>query len=276
LQNAVSFNYYANNEIYDPRPDTIKINGNVTEIVDGEKNITVEKNKASLAQDTDGLTNKVEPVKDQVKEEVVANSGEDTQPLTDENNQPVETPVEKVKKYPGFDEKTGTYTTQNVQILKLGVFTNDESYNEYQKKFYSDKIVIPKGTKFYLGNASKKVGFEVFDSILGNKGINPNKYITKTKDMLPNNIPVALEIPLNKKISLADKIYYNDIQHSCAGGFDVGPKLGAKEGEPLKDGTTDSASYDNDALSKVLVDIFCRADGTVKTFKEIKQFDNTK
>jgi hypothetical protein len=83
LQNAVSFNYYANNEIYDPRPDTIKINGNVTEIVDGEKDITGEKNKAPLAQDTAGLTNKVEPVKDQVKEEVVANSGtENTQIIT--------------------------------------------------------------------------------------------------------------------------------------------------------------------------------------------------
>jgi WD40 repeat protein len=89
LQNAVSFNYYANNEIYDPRPDTIKINGNVTEIVDGEKNITGEKNKAPLAQDTAGLTNKVEPVKDQVKEEVVENSGtENSQPLTDSEYNP--------------------------------------------------------------------------------------------------------------------------------------------------------------------------------------------
>jgi hypothetical protein len=83
LKNAVSFNYNANKEIYDPRPDTIKINGNVTEIVDGEKDITGEKNKAPLAQDTAGLTNKVEPVKDQVKEEVVANSGtENTQIIT--------------------------------------------------------------------------------------------------------------------------------------------------------------------------------------------------
>jgi WD40 repeat protein len=271
LQNAVSFNYYANNEIYDNRPDTIKINGNVTEIVDGEKNITGDKNKASLAQDTDGLTNKVEPVKDQVKEEVVANSGtENSQPLTDENNQPVETPVEKVKKYPGFDEKTGTYTTQFAQILT----PNMDSEN---KKSWSDKIVIPKGTKFYLGSETKN--FNV-NAIIGDKGINPNKYKLESliKDTLPNVSPIpSVGKTITKKISLADKIYYNRVWLDCEGiGIHVEFSLGAKEGEPLKtkNGYT-SAYYNNAPLEKVLTDIFCKA-GKVKTLKEIKQFDNTK
>ena len=282
LQNAVSFNYYANNEIYDNRPDTIKINGNTTEIVDGEKNITGEKNKASLAQDTAGLTNKVEPVKDQVKEEVVANSGEDTQPLTDENNQPVETPVEKVKKYPGFDETTGTYTTQFAQILTPTLYWNSEN-----KKSSSDKIVIPKGTKFYLGDRTKIFNYDINDDgifgdniIIGDKGINPNKYKLESliKDTLPNVSPIpSVGKTITKKISLADKIYYNRVFSDCEGeGIQVEFSLGAKEGEPLKDKNGYTSNYYNNApLEKVLTDIFCKA-GKVKTLKEIKQFDNTK
>jgi WD40 repeat protein len=271
LQNAVSFNYYANNEIYDNRPDTIKINGNTTEIVDGEKDITGEKNKAPLAQDTAGLTNKEEPVKDQVKEEVVANSGtENSQPLTDENNQPVETPVEKVKKYPGFDETTGIYTTQFTQILTANMASEN-------KKFWSDKIVIPKGTKFYLGSKTKN--FSV-NAIIGDKGINPNKYKLESliKDTLPNVSPIpSVGKTITKKISLADKIYYNRVFLDCDGiGILVESSLGAKEGEPLKtkDGYN-NAYYNNAPLEKVLTDIFCKA-GKVKTLKEIKQFDNTK
>jgi hypothetical protein len=283
LQNAVSFNYYANNEIYDNRPDTIKINGNVTEIVDGEKDITGEKNKAPLAQDTDGLTNKVEPVKDQVKEEIVENSGtENSQPLTDENNQPVETPVEKVKKYPGFDETTGTYTTQFAQILTPTLYWNSEN-----KKFSSDKIVIPKGTKFYLGDRTKIFNYDINDDgifgdniIIGDKGINPNKYKIETTltDVLPSNIPITYFPAAKKeKISLADKIYYNRVFLDCEGkGIQVEFSLGAKEGEPLKDKDGYTSTYYNNApLEKVLTDIFCKA-GKVKTLKEIKQFDNTK
>jgi hypothetical protein len=276
LQNAVSFNYYANNEIYDNRPDTIKINGNVTEIVDGEKNITGEKNKASLAQDTDGLTNKVEPVKDQVKEEVVANSGtENSQPLTDENNQPVETPVEKVKKYPGFDETTGTYTTQNAQILTPTIPDTD----------ISDKILIPKGTKIYRNKEDSL--YEVVIS----QGINPNKYKIKTTltDVLPSNIPFTYFPAAKKeKISLADKIYYNKIYFICGdrwiiagGGLIVETGLSDKLGEEFVSrdefgsGGHGLKKYENQTLEKVLTDIFCKA-GKVKTLKEIKQFDNTK
>ena len=267
LQNAVSFNYYANNEIYDPRPDTIKINGNTTEIVDGEKNITGEKNKAPLAQDTAGLTNKVEPIKDQVKEEVVANSGEDTQPLTDENNQPVETPVEKVKKYPGFDENSGTYTTQNTQILTP---TIPDTYT-------SDKIVIPKGTKIYKNNIEDSA----YDLVIS-RGINPYKYKIKTTytDVLPSNIPITnFQATKKEKISLADKIYYNKIYFICGnsnfrpgGGFTVEAGLSDKLGEEFASGLV---SHENKTLEKVLTDIFCKA-GTVKTLKEIKEFDNTK
>lgn len=267
LQNAVSFNYYANNEIYDPRPDTIKINGNVTEIVDGEKDITGEKNKAPLAQDTAGLTNQVEPVKDQVKEEVVANSGiENSQPLTDENNQPVETPVEKVKKYPGFDEKTGRYTTQYSQILTPTI----------PDTITSDKIIIPKGTKIYKNKEGST--YEVVIS----QGINPNKYKLEPliKDTLPNVSPIpSVGKTITKKISLADKIYYNKIYFICGdsnfrpgGGFTVETGLSDKLGEEFASGLS---SHENKTLEKVLTDIFCKA-GKVKTLKEIKEFDNTK
>jgi WD40 repeat protein len=159
LQNAVSFNYYANNEIYDNRPDTIKISENTTEIVDGEKNITGEKNKASLAQDTAGLTNQVEPVKDQVKEEVVANSGEDTQPLTSGTTNGNVSTVLKEPKLTGVEIKSvsriaGTFTStkaaisikllsENIEKIENGVSSfllSDEELVTFAKK--GIKIII--------------------------------------------------------------------------------------------------------------------------------------
>ena len=160
LQNAVSFNYYANNEIYDPRPDKIKINGNVTEIVDGEKDITGEKNKAPLAQDTAGLTNQVEPVKDQVKEEVVANSGtENSQPLSSGTTNGNVSTVLNEPKLTGVEIKSvsrigGTFTStkaaisikllsENIEKIENGVSTfllSDEELVTFAKK--GIKIII--------------------------------------------------------------------------------------------------------------------------------------
>jgi hypothetical protein len=79
LQNAVSFNYFANSEVYDPRADTI---GNNNEIVNGITNISTEANKIPNPSDITGLGPNTEPVKDQVKENNNVNTGDVTQPIT--------------------------------------------------------------------------------------------------------------------------------------------------------------------------------------------------
>jgi hypothetical protein len=56
LQNAVSFNYYANTEVYDPRADTIKISGNTGEIVNGITSISKDPNNLPLASNITGLS----------------------------------------------------------------------------------------------------------------------------------------------------------------------------------------------------------------------------
>jgi hypothetical protein len=186
---------------------------------------------------------------------------------TDENNQPVETPVEKVKKYPGFDETTGIYTTQNTQILTPTIPDTDKS----------DKILIPKGTKLYLSDKTKNTTLKDPQMIV-NKGINPNKYKIKTTltDVLPSNIPITYFPAAKKeKISLADKIYYNQISFYCGTepeSFDVENTISINEGEPKYDYFS---TYTNETLSKILSDIFCKGSKT-KTLKEIKEFDNTK
>jgi WD40 repeat protein len=82
LQNAVSFNYYANTEIYDPRADTIKItegsSSGVT--VDGIKTIAADYNVSPEAQQIAGLTAQVEPNINQLNQNANANAG--AQPLT--------------------------------------------------------------------------------------------------------------------------------------------------------------------------------------------------
>ncbi len=244
LQNAVSFNYFANTEIYDLRSDTIVIKDGEGEIVNGESDITGTKANSIVG------SNK-QTVKDQVKQNEVVNSGDNVQPLT-----PAETPVEKVKKYPGFDEKTGTYTVQNAQILT----------NFIPDNIKSDKIIIPRGTKVYLSDRTentviKTITGELVPSMIVNQGKNPTKYKLEST---------------NKKISLADKIYYNQIHLDCnstkSNKFLVDSTLAEKEGEPKFEYF---AHYTNDTLGKILTDIFCKGART-KTLKEIKQFDNTK
>ena len=53
LQNAMSYNFYANTEMYDPRADSIRLNGEGGEIVDGIK-LSEEREKAGI--DTKSLT----------------------------------------------------------------------------------------------------------------------------------------------------------------------------------------------------------------------------
>ena len=80
LQNAVSFNYYANTEIYDPRADTIKITEGSGVIVNGEKSVAADFNVSPLAQQIAGLTAQVEPNLNQLNQNANANAG--AQPLT--------------------------------------------------------------------------------------------------------------------------------------------------------------------------------------------------
>ena len=54
LQNAMSYNFYANTEMYDPRSDTIRLNNGVGEIVDGIKLSEIRGDKKSK-QLTDSL-----------------------------------------------------------------------------------------------------------------------------------------------------------------------------------------------------------------------------
>jgi hypothetical protein len=82
LQNAVSFNYFANTEIYDPRADTIEINQNGGKIVNGVSGITTQYNILPNASDITGLSPNTTPVANQVAQNANANSGDATQPIT--------------------------------------------------------------------------------------------------------------------------------------------------------------------------------------------------
>ena len=78
LQNAVSFNYFANSEVYDPRADTI---GNNNEIVNGASGITTQYNILPNASDITGLGPNTTPVANQVAQNANANTGENTQTI---------------------------------------------------------------------------------------------------------------------------------------------------------------------------------------------------
>ena len=84
LQNAVSFNYFANTEVYDPRADTIKITEGSGVIVNGERSIAADFNVSPEAQQIAGLTAQIEPPVNQINQNANANSG--AQPLTEGQN----------------------------------------------------------------------------------------------------------------------------------------------------------------------------------------------
>jgi hypothetical protein len=83
LQNAVSFNYYANTEVYDPRPDTIEITKDGGKIVNGVSGITTQYNILPNASDITGLSPNTTRDVNQVAENNNVNSGENTQPIND-------------------------------------------------------------------------------------------------------------------------------------------------------------------------------------------------
>jgi hypothetical protein len=83
LQNAVSFNYFANTEIYDPRADTIEITNDSGKIINGETNISGSKiNKLPNPSDAPGLSPNTTPVDNQVAQNNNVNTGDVTQPIT--------------------------------------------------------------------------------------------------------------------------------------------------------------------------------------------------
>jgi hypothetical protein len=76
LQNAVSFNYFANTEVYDPRADTIVVKDDKASIVNGEDSISAYKNNLTEAQMSPNIT----PTANQLAQNNNANAG--NQPLT--------------------------------------------------------------------------------------------------------------------------------------------------------------------------------------------------
>jgi WD40 repeat protein len=76
LQNAVSFNYFANTEVYDPRADTIVVKDDKGSIVNGEDSISAFKNNLTEAQMSPNIT----PTANQLAQNNNANAG--NQPLT--------------------------------------------------------------------------------------------------------------------------------------------------------------------------------------------------
>ena len=81
LQNAVSFNYFANTEVYDPRADTIEVKDDKGSIVKGERSISAYKNILPESKDIEGISPNITPASNQLAQNNNANSGE--QKLTD-------------------------------------------------------------------------------------------------------------------------------------------------------------------------------------------------
>ena len=242
LQNAVSFNYFANTEIYDPRADTIEINQDGGKVVNGESNISGSKiNELPNASDIPGLSPNTTPDPNQTAQNDNANTGDDAQPIT---------PAEQPKKYPGFDDKTGVYTTQNGQILKSDIKDGID---------WSKEITIPRGTKVFI---EKGTGSTSDDgrNIFINKAKNPTKRITKY-----NEKGVATSV-----VSGADNTYYNKVFLDCK---DSSIWVNSKVGFLLDDGDGTLSNYENTTLSEILVTVFCK-NKKIKTWEELTVTDN--
>ena len=237
LQNAVSFNYFANTEVYDPRANTIKVTDDSGKIVDGERNISGSKpNTLPASSDITGISPNTTPESNQVAQNNNVISGEDTQPIE---------PAEVPKKYPGFDETTGVYTVQNGQILK-------RDNNLQDSVDWSPNILIPKGTKVFIAKGDGATSYEG-RNIFINKGQNPTKVLTKG----------------DKKVSGANDIYYNKIYLDCS---DSAIWVASELGYKFNSGST-LYKYDNKTLTDTLVTVFCKGK-RIKTWKELTITDN--
>jgi hypothetical protein len=237
LQNAVSFNYFANTEIYDPRADTIEITNSSGKIVNGESNISGSKpNKLTNPSDANGLSPNTTPDPNQTAQNDNANTGDNTQPIT---------PAEEPKKYPGFDDKTGVYTTQYAQTLK---YFGDNTID------WSPNLIIPKGTKVFIGKGD---GGDLSDDgrqIYINKAQNPTKKITKG----------------DKQVSAANDIFYNKVYLDCR---DINIWASSIVGNKIDKANNYAGIYENSALSEILIKVFCK-NNKIKTWEELTVTDN--
>jgi hypothetical protein len=241
LQNAVSFNYYANTEMYDSRSDYNQKQGAGGETKDGNQNVnptSVSNTNPPSNELAGGNPNNISDT-----DQVAQNENE----IKKDN--PVSEDADKKVKYPGFDNKTGIYTVQNAQNL------TEKSLDEGE---ISDKVVIPRGAKIYYNPSNTTLDGE--ESLNISQGKNPYQY----------------EMDGLNRVSLANKIYYNKINYLCSDpNFlyvdDTLAYLNANE----KDKDLNYAyQSNNSSLEKILNDIFCKA-GKLKTPEEIKNFDNT-
>ena len=251
LQNAVSFNYFANTEVYDPRANTIKVTSDADKtsgkIEDGERNISGSKvNKLPVSSEIKGTSPNITPETNQVAENDNVNSGEDTQPIE---------PAEIPKKYPGFDETTGVYIIQNGQILKYN--TNNNTID------WSPNLLIPKGTKVFIGKGDGATSVDG-RQIYINQAKNPTKKITKKNE---KGVDTSI-------VSAANDTYYNKVYLDCK---DSAIWAAAKVGYKLDDGPNNGfyqlGNYLNETLTEILVTVFCKGK-KIKTWEELTVTDN--
>jgi hypothetical protein len=145
LQNAVSFNYFANTEIYDPRADTIEINQDGGKVVNGVSGITTQYNILPNASDITGLSPNTTRDVNQVAQNANANSG--SQPLSETTNGP---------KITGFAYLTIENTYGNVGLIIRTKLKSEGIYkiiNGINNLLLSDdeyKTFINKGIKLSI------------------------------------------------------------------------------------------------------------------------------
>jgi hypothetical protein len=184
LQNALSFNYYANTEIYDPRADTIKITENDTkgELVNGDINIG-ENNQLIGSNNQTGLSTKTTDEKNQISQ---ANN------VTD-NNQPIEGDFEP--KLKGFKFISATRTP----------FQFDTTGQEY------DISVIMDSENIIVGNFIPENKVRPFIE----KGI----VISLTSIPLPD---LPTNTVINNNFTYQEVISFDDIVNLVGDGFQLG------------------------------------------------------
>jgi len=109
LQNAMSYNFYANTEMYDPRADSIRLNGEGGEIVDGIK-LSEEREKAGI--DTKSLTK-------ELKNELPIDQ-DATRLKAEANEQEEKKPKFFIQINDGVEEESYTYNHQGEFSVSVG------------------------------------------------------------------------------------------------------------------------------------------------------------
>jgi len=190
LQNAVSFNYFANTELYDVRADVVKEDGTVGNYINeaAESEKQKDKNTEPIVEDQEVVAKEIveeEPPEPEESDAVKALKNAQLNGWTDDDSGLVTVGVWTDGAFNDKDWNYNITVFQNNQRVKIDTGTLDLEKFDDDNRF---EIVVSKLTRSFVGKVTREVDTGRKYSKYG-----PNCFSASTDTVIVDEIPIGVE-----------------------------------------------------------------------------------